>query len=301
MNRVAQHPVQAFLAALAAVGVLSIMDAVMKALVIALGIYAVSVWRSILNVALTGGLYLPRRLPWPTRATLKIHVGRGILVTVMAALFFWGIARVPLAQAIALTFIAPLVALLLAAVFLGERVGSRSIGGSVMAFAGVVVIVLGQARAELGDEALLGSVAIIGSALCYACNIVVMRHQSLAAKPLEINFFQSLTVLVLWVAAIPLLGEPAWPSGQWWVWIVLAAMMSTAGGLLFSWAYARAEAGYLAVTEYSGFLWAAALGWLVFSERVSLYTLAGAALIVGGCIVAARSKLDAPGELEVAT
>ena len=47
MNRVAQHPVKAFAAALAAVGVLSIMDAVMKGLVIAIGIVAISVWRSI--------------------------------------------------------------------------------------------------------------------------------------------------------------------------------------------------------------------------------------------------------------
>ena len=45
------------------------------------------------------------------------------------------------------------------------------------------------------------------------------------------------------------------------------------------------------MTEYSAFLWASALGWLVFSEPVSPYTLAGAALIVGGCLVAARRKL----------
>ena len=70
---------------------------------------------------------------------------------------------------------------------------------------------------------------------------------------------------------------------------------------IFSWAYARGEASYLAVTEYSGFLWAAACGWIVFRETVSLYTLAGAALIVGGCIVAARSNVDALGEIEVAT
>jgi S-adenosylmethionine uptake transporter len=299
VNRVAQHPLQAFAAALAAVGVLSVMDAVMKALVIALGIYVVSVWRALVNLLLTGVLYLPRRLPWPSRATLRIHVGRGVVVTVMALLFFWGIARVPLAQTIALTFIAPLIALLLAALFLGERIGPRSIGGSLLAFGGVIVIVLGQARAELGREALIGSLSIIGSALCYACNIVLMRHQSLAARPLEINFFQSLTVLVLWLAAMPFLGLPQWPGG-WSGWIVVAAIMSTAGGLLFSWAYARAEASYLAVTEYSGFLWAAVLGWLVFREPVSLYTVAGAALIVGGCLIAARRKPAVPPEIEAA-
>jgi S-adenosylmethionine uptake transporter len=300
VNRVVQHPIQAFAAALAAVGVLSVMDAVMKALVLAIGIFSVSIWRSTANLILTSALYLPRRLPWPSRRVLKIHVARGVIVTVMAGLFFWGIGRVPLAQAIALTFIAPLIALLLAASFLGESIGRRSIAGSVMAFAGVLVIVLGQARANLGTDALVGSAAIIGSALCYAVNIVLMRHQALAAKPLEINFFQSLTVLVLWLALIPFVGMPDWPAKAW-TWVVVAAMMSTAGGLLFSWAYARAEASYLAVTEYSGFLWAAACGWFFFGEEVSLYTAAGAALIVGGCIVAARGKVDAPGEVEVAT
>jgi len=300
VNRVAQHPVQAFAAALAAVGVLSIMDAVMKALVLTIGIFAVSVWRSTANVVLTGALYLPRRRPWPSRAILKIHVARGVVVMVMAGLFFWGIGRVPLAQALALTFIAPLIALLLAAAFLHERIGPRSIGGSIMAFGGVLIIVLGQARADLGTDALIGSAAIIASAVCYAINIVLMRHQSLAAEPFEINFFQSITVLVLWLIPTVVFGFPEWPDG-WGGWILVAATLSTAGGLLFSWAYARAQASYLAATEYSGFLWAALLGWVIFSEAVSLFTVAGAALIVGGCIVAARSKIDAPGEVEVAT
>jgi S-adenosylmethionine uptake transporter len=76
--------------------------------------------------------------------------------------------------------------------------------------------------------------------------------------------------------------------------------MSTAGGLLFAWAYARGEAGYLSTTEYSGFLWAAALGWLIFHEPLSSYTLAGAALIVGGCVFAARIKATEPPAIDVA-
>ena len=83
--------------------------------------------------------------------------------------------------------------------------------------------------------------------------------------------------------------------------MVVASLLSTAGGFLFAWAYARGEAGYLSTTEYSGFLWAAALGWLIFREPVSLYTLAGAALIIGGCIFAARTKIKEPGEVEVVT
>ena len=298
MVRRVDHTLQAFAAALVAVAVLSIMDAVMKHLVIAIGIVAVSIWRAVANLIISGGLYLPRRRSWPSRKVLWIHVSRSVVVTVMAVLFFWGIGRVPLAQAIALTFIAPLIAMVLSPLLLKETLSGRSIAGAIAAFAGVVVIVLGQARAEVRPDVLLGIAAILGSALCYSVNILMMRWQALAAKPLEINFFQSLVVMALWLAAMAIAGVPAWPHGQL-VWIVVASVLSTAGSLLFAWAYARGEASYLAVTEYSAFLWASALGWLVFSERVSLYTLAGAVLIVGGCLIAARRRIAAPPEIDL--
>jgi S-adenosylmethionine uptake transporter len=299
VNRVTQHPVQAFLAALAAVGTLSIMDAVMKHLVLAIGIFAVSVWRAAANLLVGSALYLPKRGPWPSNAVMRVHIFRGVIVTVMAFLFFWGIGRIPLAQAIALTFIAPLIALSLASVFLNEKIGSRSIFGSIAAFGGVIIIVLGQAKAQLGHDALIGTVAILGSALCYAVNIVLMRHQALSAKPLEITFFQAVTVMALWLLTIPVVGVPVWP-GEQWVWVAVACVLSTAGTLIFAWAYARGEAGYLSVTEYSAFLWAAVLGWIVFQERVSAYTIGGATLIVAGCLVAARRKVTEPPEIDVA-
>jgi S-adenosylmethionine uptake transporter len=271
----------------------------MKHLVLAIGIIAVSVWRALANLGISAGLYLPTRKSWPGKRALRIHIARSVVVTVMAFLFFWGIGRVHLAQAIALTFIAPLIALLLAAIFLGERIGRLSIVGSVLAFGGVIVIVVGQARMALNAEALLGTAAIIGSALTYAVNIVLMRHQALAAKPLEINFFQSLTIMLLWVAALAVVDVPALPNGQWH-WIGIASVLSTAGTLLFAWAYARGEASYLAVTEYSAFLWASALGWIVFNENVTGYTLAGAALIVCGCLLASRRKVVPLPEIDVA-
>jgi len=297
VNRVAQHPVKAFAAALAAVAVLSIMDAVMKHLVLAIGLFAVSVWRAVANLFFSSALYLPRRRKWPTRKTLWIHIIRGVDVMVMAALFFWGIARVPLAQALALTFIAPLIAMLLAPLFLKERLNARLIGGAIAAFAGVLVIVVGQARADVRPDVLLGIAAIIGSAICYSGNILMMRWQALAAEPLEINFFQAIVVLALWLAVVPIYGLPDWPGGQLG-YILVASILSTTGGLLFAWAYARGEASYLAVTEYSGFIWASICGWVAFSERVSLYTLAGALLIVGGCILGARGKITEPPEMD---
>lgn len=298
MNRVAQRPLLAFAVALAAVGVLSIMDAVMKALVIALGIYVTAVWRALLGVVFGAAVYLPRRTSWPGRKTLSLHVGRGIIITFMGFAFFWGLARTPMAQAIALTFIAPLMALALSAIFLGERAGRAVIGGSVIAFAGVALILLGQTRAELGRDALLGSAAILFSAVCYAVNIVLMRAQAMAARPPEITFFQNGTIALMMILSLPFMGGVGWPGGHWPA-LVAASLMSTSGVLLFAFAYARGDAGYLSVTEYSGFLWAAVLGWLAFGETVSLWTLAGALLIVGGCLIAARKGVAAATEPEL--
>ena len=297
MNKVAQRPILAFAVALAAVGLLSVMDAVMKGLVLAIGVYVTSVWRALIGAVLAACLYLPRRTHWPDKATLRIHLSRAALITVMGLLFFWGLGRVPMAQAIALTFISPLIALFLAAVFLGETIGPRILGGSVLAFAGVLVIVVGQARGDLGSGGLVGSIAILASALCYAVNIVMMRRQATAARPLEITFFQNLTVASLLVGSIPFVGGMTWPAGHW-LELLGAALLSSGGLMLFAYAYARGEAGYLSVTEYSGFLWAALLGWLVFREPVSPFTIAGAVLIVGGCVVAARQGPPVEPEIE---
>jgi len=275
------------------------MDAVMKGLVIALGIYPTMIWRMLSGVAMSGALFAVRP-NWPSRSTMRIHLYRGALTTVMAMLFFWGLARVPLAQAIALAFIAPLISLFLAAAILGETIARKTIGASLIAFAGVVLIFIGQAQADLGREAALGSMAILASAVCYAVNIILMRSQAQVAGPIEIAFFQNVIVAVLLVGAWPLFGGADLPPIDQLPFILLAALLSTASLLLLSWAYARAEASYLAATEYTSFLWAMLLGWLVFGERVSWFTLAGAALIVAGCFLAARRPEDCTPSLEAA-
>lgn len=293
-------PLTAFLVGTLGIATFSGMDAVMKGLVLALGTYATMVWRMLAGVAMSGALFAARPHR-PDASAMRIHLYRGALTTVMAVLFFWGLARVPLAQAIALAFIAPLIALFLAAAFLRETIGPRTIGASLIAFAGVVLIFVGQAQADLGREAMLGSFAILVSAVCYAVNIILMRQQAQVAGPIEIAFFQNLIVAVLLLAAWPVMGGADFPPAGQIPFVLLAAFLSTASLLLLSWAYAHAEASYLAATEYTSFLWAMLFGWLVFGESVSLYTLAGAALIVAGCVLAARTPQEVSPALEAAT
>ena len=293
-------PLTAFLVGMLGIACFSGMDAVMKGLVIAIGTFATMFWRNLVGVGMSGVLYLFQPSPWPSQSTMRLHIGRGALSTVMGFLFFWGLARVPLAQAIALAFIAPLIALFLASVLLKETVGRRTVGASLVAFAGVLVIFVGQARADLGREATIGSLAILASAVCYALNIILMRRQAQVAGPVEIAFFQSLIVTVILAAFIPLVGIDV-PAAIHWPWLIFAASLAIASHMLLSWAYARAEANYLAATEFTSFLWAALFGWLIFEEALSPYTLAGAAMIVAGCILAASKPGEASPRLEAAT
>ena len=292
-------PAIAFAVGTLGIALFSGMDAIMKGLVLAIGVYSTMLWRSFAGVALSGAGYSLSWKRWPDRRVLRLHVERGVLTSFMGLLFFWGIGHVPLAQAIALAFIAPLFALYLAAVLLGEQVGKRTVGASVLAFVGVLVIFVGQARADLGREALLGSLAILLSAVLYAINIIMMRRQSQAAGPLEIAFFQNLTVTAVLLAALPFIGTSL-PAVVHWPALLGAAVLSTLSLLLLSWAYARAEASYLAATEYTAFLWAALFGWLVFGEHLSGFTVAGAVLIVAGCLLAARTPQAANPHLEAA-
>jgi S-adenosylmethionine uptake transporter len=264
------------------------MDAVMKHLSLAIGTYNALLWRTSAGALIGATFYFAGRNAWPGRAAMRVHLVRGLLSVPMALLFFWGLARVPMAQAIALAFVAPLIALYLAAILLKEKIERRAILASLLGFAGVLVIFAGQAEADLGPDAFRGSIAILGSAGLYAYNIILMRQQALLARPTEVAFFTSGLMALSFLLAAPFLAVA--PAAEHWPAIVGAAILAFASLLLLSWAYARAEAQHLAPVEYTSFVWAVLLGFLVFAETVEPLTLAGAAMIVVACLIAATRR-----------
>ncbi|OHD05687.1 DMT family transporter [Sphingopyxis sp. RIFCSPHIGHO2_12_FULL_65_19] len=280
-------PVIPFLIACAGIATFSAMDVLMKGLSIDIGAYNAVLWRTGTGTLLAGALYFASRPKWPDRPTMRIHAWRSLFVAGMALSFFWALARLPMAEAIALAFVAPLMALYMAAIFLGEKIGPRSIAASMLGLCGVLVIVAGKlGGSDYSDEALLAVGAVFLSALLYAYNLILARRQAKMAEPMEIAFFQN-----FFVAATLALGAPwflAVPGAEQAPNIVGAAILATSSLLLLSWAYARAETQILATTEYTGFLWAMLFGWFFFDEAVTWPTLAGAVLIVAACLIVAR-------------
>jgi S-adenosylmethionine uptake transporter len=286
--------------AVAAIGIAtySCMDAFMKGLSIASGAYSAVLWRSVAGVMLTGAVFLGQRRRWPARAALRLHGVRGTAAGISVLLFFWGLVRVPMAQGVALTFLAPLIALYLAALLLGERIRRAAILGSVLASLGVLVIAAGQARAGASDATLLGSGAILLASLLYAYSLILLRQQAQLADPLEVTLFTSL-VVGGWL----LLGAPwfaGWPVVAQLPAIAASGILGSISALLLAWAYGRAEAQVLAPVEYSAFLWSSILGYLVFGEHVSPFTVAGAALIIAGCLAAIRGHAAPAPQTEAA-
>jgi drug/metabolite transporter (DMT)-like permease len=289
MPRRAASPAIPFLVACLGIAFFSLMDGLMKGLSIGIGAYNAMLWRTMIGAVLGGLFFFARKEALPSRAALRLHALRSANGALMAVLFFWGIARVPLAEGIALSFIAPLITLYLAAVLLGETISRHAIFASLIGVAGVGVILAGRLGGEVyNEDALWGIGAIFVSAILYSYNLILQRQQAQLATPGEVAFFQSLLAACFlglaspWLAVVP--APTDWPA------LGGSAVLATASLFLLSWAYARAEAQILVTVEYTAFIWAAIIGWLVFAEPVTLATLIGALLIMIGCYVATRAK-----------
>ena len=289
-----RYPVP-FLVACLGIAVFCCMDAVMKGLGLALGAYSALLWRTAAGVVVTGAIWTARRPAWPDARLLRLHLGRGVVVAAMAVLWFHGITLVPLAEAVAISFFAPLLALWLAGITLGEQVRAKAVVGSLMGLAGVGAIVVGRLGAPHGPRIAEGIAAVVASAVLYAGNLVLQRHQAQQASPHEIAFFQTATVLACLLPFAP--WQALLPTPAQLLPLAAAAGFASVSLLLLSWAYARAQAQTLLPTEYTGFLWLALLGWWFFGEAVTPATLLGAGAIVAGCLVAVRSPSERVSEV----
>lgn len=280
------------LSVVAGIGTFSAMDAAIKGASIATGVFTALLLRNVFGTLLTLPLWLAAGCPLPSRAVLQVHATRSAVTAAMAALFFYGLVRIPLAEGIAISFIAPIVALYFAAVMLGEKIRPQAITASVLGVIGVLVIGWGRfGSGAYSADAIRGTVAILCSAMFYAVNLVYQRKQALLAGPVEITLFQSGIVALIFLCFSPWLA--VWPDAMSVRLILLAATMATMALLFLSWGYARAEAQVLVPIEYTAFLWAALFGRLFFGEGIEPATLAGAMLIVLGCWIATKKPRGA--------
>jgi len=216
--------------------------------------------------------------------------------------YYLAIAAIPLADAVAIFFIAPLLIALLAILVLGERIRWHTLIALIIGLVGVLVTL--RPGGSVFEWASLFTVA---SAMLYASAQVLARKLGSSEEAAIITFFQNAGFLIgapLIALSLAIFGpiDVQHPSLTFlvrpWVWptwidlLLLAAcgVIAAAGMTLLSQGYRLAPASKVSVFEYSAILWAPLWGFLFFDEVPKLSTLAGACLIgVAGFLVLRRS------------
>jgi S-adenosylmethionine uptake transporter len=276
------------LIAVAAEGLLTLMDALIKLLSERYPVLQIAFLRYAFGL-IGAALYAAWSRPgWPTREAVLYNGIRAVVIVITATSFFFALARLPLADAIALSFISPVLTALFGAALLGERLDWRIAAALAAGFVGMLLIVSSQmSGAGLNPEAAVGAAAVLVSAVGYALNIVVLRHRATRDPLSQIVLFQNLGPALLLAAPVLWVWAPLTPGDT-----ALFALLGTLGvtaHTMLAHAFARMEAARLAPVGYVTLVWGVLLGALFFAEIPGLGTLAGAGLIVLGTLLTRRS------------
>jgi len=207
------------------------------------------------------------------RALAGLFFARGVAHAIAVSLWFFAMTRIPISDVTALNYLNPVYVIILAVVFLGERLGRYRIAAVVVAFAGTFVIIRPGFR-EIDTGHLVMLVAAVAMAGSYF--LAKLLSQRVAAE--VVVFYLSLIVPVLlaplaWVVWVPV----GWVDLGW---LLLCAFFATIGHYTMTLAFRAAP---LAVTQPVMFLqliWATLLGVFVFSEPVDGFVVLGGTMII---------------------
>lgn len=267
------------------VAFLCAMDAVMKHVVATTHPLTATFGRSLLSLIFAIPLWFAVGRPALTRDVLGAHAIRGTVMAFSAGSFFWALTVLPLAEAVTLSFVAPLIIPFIAWALLRERPRLTSLLAGAIGFAGVLVTTQGAPESADTPERTLGIVMMMAAAVAWATSLVLLRGRAGRDGPAIVVLMGGLVPALLLAPVAGAIGRM--PSADAWLWLLLAAALTVAGVWMLTRAYARAEAQVLAPIEFTALAWAALLGWLFFAELPRLEVWVGAAIIIASCLFAA--------------
>lgn len=261
-------------------GVLTLMDACIKSLTPHYATFQIAFMRFAMGSLFAVGLFLLRNPSRPSREATRYNVLRSVLVVITAVSFFYALSKLAMAEAMALSFVSPLFMALFGVVLLGERFDGKIAVALAAGIAGMTVIISGRlgTGGAISTDMLLGAAAVLVSAMTYALAMVLLRARAQVDPLPTIVLFQNLGPTVL--LALPAFAVWQTPSLEHLGIFLLIGALGVTGHTLLTEAFAQAEAARLAPVHYVVLVWGIVFGFLFFAEIPTLWTLAGAALIV---------------------
>ena len=274
--------------ALAAASFVS-MDSVIKLMALRYDAMQLSFFRFASGSAFAALLWAWRRSSLPRRQAWRLHLVRSLWLLVSLVGYFHALTLLPLAQTVAISYLAPIFVSVLAIPVLHERPTPSIWLALSLGLAGVSISMLPELTTSLrgaGSDRILGMLSAALAALSFAFVMLLARRQANRDSIWTILLIQNLLPLMLLAAPAAWAWKPLLPGDM--ALIALVGVFATAGLLGLTYAFAHLEASRVAPLEYTSFVWAAGLGYTMFGEVPTLATAASAALIIGGCLLLLR-------------
>ncbi len=215
------------------------------------------------------------------------HIGRNLIHYAAQLGWFFALTLIPLGQVVSIEFTMPIWTAILAASFLGERITVWKALAIVLGVVGVIVIVR-PATGAINPGQLIALAAAVG----FGISIAMMKSLTRTESTLAIIFW----MLVIQSAAgfFPALYVWKWPTAYAWGWIVVIAFCGTFSHYCMARAMLHADATVVLPMDFLRVPLTAAAGWLIYSERLDLFTVLGAALILTGNLLNLKTPDPVP-------
>lgn len=223
-------------------------------------------------------------------AKSRIQVLRGLVMVGQMSAFIVAVRVMPLADVHAIFAAAPMLVMVLAAVFLSERIGPRRIAAVAVSFIGVLIIV--RPGTTVFEPA---SLIALGGAGCWAVFQILLRVVGRTDSAETTTLYSAMAGFVCFSAAAPFVWQA--PAPEAWAWLIALGLLGACGHFLLSTAYRHAPASTLQPFAYSMPVWAALIGWAAFSHIPDGWTLTGGGIVVASGLYALRREriAKAPG------
>jgi drug/metabolite transporter (DMT)-like permease len=234
-------------------------------------------------------IYRAGGFPALKTSRLKHHVARNLIHYVSQLGWFFALTLIPIGQVVAIEFTMPIWTAILAASFLGERITSWKGVAILLGLVGVIIIVR-PATGQVDP----GQLIALGAAIGFGVSMVLVKSLTRTESALAVIFW--MLVVQSTVGLVPTLALWTWPSAHGWGWMIVIGICGTFSHYCLASAMRYADATVVVPMDFLRVPLTATAGWLLYAERLDIFTGLGAALILAGNLLNLKAPREAPVE-----